>query len=54
MNSTFIGSSNNYPFLLSFIPAEIKSITQRNTLKIVATDSVYNKSEVKTDFDLKD
>ncbi len=50
INNTFIGSSTNSPFLFTFIPAEIRSISENNTLKIVATDSVYNKTESETSF----
>lgn len=50
INGSFIGSTSNSPFLFSFTPAEIKSISQNNTLKIIATDSVYNKSEKEVNF----
>ena len=52
INGTYAGSSNNYPFLFSFMPSEIKSIGPRNTLKVTATDSVFNKSEMETNFNV--
>ena len=50
INNMYVGSSNSSPFLLSFTPTEIKSIKGENTLKIVATDLVYNKGEAETVF----
>ena len=50
INSTYVGSANQTPFLFSFVPADINSIGSENTLKIVATDSVYNRSEVEMNF----
>ena len=55
INDTYIGSSNVSPFLFSFTPGEIKSINSgKNTLKIVTTDSVYNKSETSVDFNMSE
>jgi 1A family penicillin-binding protein len=45
INNNYIGSTKNYPFLFSFNPTEINSIYFENTLKIVATDYIYNKTE---------
>ena len=53
INSTYVGSSNSYPFLFSFTPNEIKSISTKNTLKVVATDSVFNKSEAEFTFNVQ-
>jgi 1A family penicillin-binding protein len=53
INSLYIGSSDKTPFLFSFNPGEIKSIQDRNTLKVVATDSVYNRGEAETTFLLR-
>ena len=51
LNGTYVGASDNTPFLFSFTPAETKSVVSgENTLKIVATDIVYNRSEVETTF----
>jgi 1A family penicillin-binding protein len=54
LNSTYIGSSATYPFLFSFTPADIKSISTTNTLKVLATDSVYNRSETEVSFSVTD
>ncbi len=50
INNNYIGSSSVYPFLFSFTPKEIDSIQKINTLKVVATDSVFNKGEVTEEF----
>jgi 1A family penicillin-binding protein len=50
INSNYIGSSGVYPFLFSFTPKEINSIQNKNILKIIATDSVFNKGEVTEEF----
>lgn len=53
INNTFIGSTKNTPFLFSFIPAEVQSISAgENTLKIVATDSIFNKGEATVTFNV--
>lgn len=54
LNSTYIGSSSISPFLFSFTPSEISSASSRNTLKAVATDLVYNRSEYETTFNISD
>ncbi len=45
VNNNYIGYSSVAPFLFSFTPSDINSINSQNTLKIVATDSIYNKSQ---------
>jgi membrane peptidoglycan carboxypeptidase len=50
INSTYIGSAANPPFLFSFVPRETYSISQQNTLKIVATDSIFNKGQAEVNF----
>ncbi len=54
INSTYVGSSNTSPFLFSFVPAEINSISTDNTLKIVATDSIFNRSEAEVKFNISE
>jgi len=55
LNNTYLGSSSISPFLFSFTPSESKSIKSgTNTLKVVATDSVFNKSEASVDFIVND
>ncbi|MFC1721103.1 penicillin-binding protein [Patescibacteria group bacterium] len=50
INGVFVGSSNRAPFSFSFIPNEILSIKNENKLRVIATDSVYNKVESITNF----
>ncbi len=53
INGTYAGSSNTTPFLFSFTPSEIRSVTAgKNTLKVITTDSVYNRSETSVDFNI--
>jgi 1A family penicillin-binding protein len=51
INNTYIGTTNIFPYLFSFIPSEISSINVgRNNLKVIITDSVFNKTEEETTF----
>jgi 1A family penicillin-binding protein len=52
INGTYNGSSNSEPFIFSFTPGEIKSISSLNTLRVVATDSVFNKSSLDINFNI--
>jgi 1A family penicillin-binding protein len=52
INDTYIGSSSQDPFLFSFTPSEINNISGKNTLKVVATDAIFNKSETKIEFNV--
>lgn len=53
INDTYTGSATNLPFLFTFTPNEIRSVhSGKNTLKIIATDSVFNRSEIFIDFNL--
>jgi len=55
INNTYLGSSSISPFLYSFTPAEIRGVIGgKNTLKVVATDSVYNKGEIITEFNVSE
>ena len=47
LNDELVGTSDNYPFTLNFIPSSTNSfVIGTNELKIVVFDSVYNKTEV--------
>ncbi|MFA7252392.1 MAG: PBP1A family penicillin-binding protein [Candidatus Paceibacterota bacterium] len=51
INENYLGSSSLAPFLFSFMPNEISAVSRgKNTLKIVATDSAYNRSEEEIEF----
>lgn len=53
INGNYIGSSATVPFLFSFTPAEINFVTAgENTLKIIATDLVYNKGEAEVSLNI--
>lgn len=54
INNTYIGSTSLFPFLFSFTPSEISSINQNNIIKIIATDSVYNRSEAEVKFNVSE
>lgn len=45
INDTLVGSSHASPALISFTPKTVPGIQNTNTLRVVAYDSVYNKSE---------
>lgn len=50
LNGSYIGSSEKSPFAFSFIPSEAGSLVNKNTLKIVGTDIVYNRGEAELSF----
>ncbi len=52
VNGVFIGSSTRAPFSFSFSPTHISSISTHNTLKVVATDAVFNKGEATSEFNV--
>lgn len=45
VNGGYIGTVNTAPFTFTFIPGDITSITQDNTLRVLATDSAFNRIE---------
>ena len=49
INNTFLGTYNPAT-LFSFIPSELEDLQANNELRIVAHDSVYNTSEIKSTF----
>ncbi len=52
INGVYVGSSNQEPFLFSFTPNQLENIRPENTLKVIGTDSVYNKDETETTFSI--
>jgi len=52
INGDFAGSVNKYPWNFSFLPSSIESIRATNELKVVAYDSVLNRGETKTSFNI--
>ena len=47
-NDELVGTSISSPFSISFIPSSTNSISSdgNNNIKIVVSDSVYNKGEI--------
>ena len=43
VNDVFVGSSKQTPFSISFVPSEMDNIKEKNMLKIIGYDSVFNK-----------
>jgi len=54
INNTYVGTSSVSPFLFSFIPAEMKFLSLKNTLKVITTDLVYNRSETEIVFNVSE
>ncbi|MEI6478964.1 MAG: PBP1A family penicillin-binding protein, partial [bacterium] len=53
LNDSYIGSSNNYPYSISFIPEGVGAVTGENTLKVVGTDPNGNTGESSVVFTIK-
>ena len=49
LNDNYIGSSSNYPFSFSFIPDNLANVNEKNELRAVAYDTVYNSNSVTSD-----
>jgi len=50
LNGSFIGSSNRYPFGLSFVLSDFPTSTGENTLRVVVYDAVLNRGEASLTF----
>lgn len=50
INDVYVGSVKKEPFVFSFIPDDVVGIKEINTLKVMATDSVFNKSSATQGF----
>ncbi len=46
-------ATTQYPFTFSFVPSELENLQGDNELKVVAYDSIYNKSETSVTFKVK-
>lgn len=54
LNDEFVGTSNTYPFTLSFVPSSTNSfVVGNNELKVVFYDNIYNKGESTTTIKLR-
>lgn len=54
LNDNYIGSSDKYPYLFSFTPAQISGLKNKNTLKVIATDAIYNRGESEITLKIED
>ncbi|MBU0611899.1 PBP1A family penicillin-binding protein [Patescibacteria group bacterium] len=52
VNNVYLGTSN-YPFNFSFIPSDLDNLLAKNELKIIAYDSVYNRAEITSFFEVQ-
>jgi len=46
LNNYFAGSSSNGVTIFSFTPTDVGGVSGENTLRIVISDTVYNKQEI--------
>ena len=53
INGTFIGSSEKYPFSITFLPYIIKNISDKNTITAIIYDSVFNRGNTKSTLNIK-
>ena len=53
VNGVFIGTSTNSPFTLSFMPSDLGIIKNQNQITVVGYDTVFNKGEAQTVFNIK-
>ena len=52
INDIFIGSSKKAPFSFSFVPSNLDNIKNKNRLKIIGYDNVFNRGEVEVTFNV--
>jgi 1A family penicillin-binding protein len=52
INDIFIGSSKKAPFSFSFVPGGLDNIKDKNRLKIIGYDNVFNRGEVEVTFNV--
>lgn len=50
INDSFVGKSSLFPFSFSFFADESSYVQEKNILRVVATDSVYNRNEAEVVF----
>ncbi len=53
VNDVFIERIESGPFTFRFTPKDISGIKERNTVRIVAVDSVFNQTEARGEFSVK-
>ena len=52
LNSIYLGDSVQKPFSITFVPNNIDNISSKNTLRVVVYDSVQNKTESSSSFNV--
>lgn len=52
LNDSFVGSTKQAPYEVSFVPKDIPNLDDRNELRVVVYDSVRNKSEETIEFEV--
>ena len=50
VNNIYLGSVKNSPFEFSFTPLDIENINTQNEVRVIAYDSVFNRSEATSEF----
>jgi len=53
INGMFMGSSTNSPFTLSFMPSDLNIIKNQNQITVIGYDTIFNKGETQTVFNIK-
>jgi membrane peptidoglycan carboxypeptidase len=53
VNNTLIGTANQEPFSLSFVPETTQNISTTNTLKVIVSDQYENKGEATVQFTVR-
>lgn len=53
LNGKYVLTSENNPLNISFVPADVSTLSSVNTLSVTVYDSVYNKTQVSTDFSIQ-
>lgn len=52
LNDGYIGSAYTNPYTISFVPSQSSNLRQKNTIKAVGFDGLYNKNEASVDFNI--
>ncbi len=53
LNGSYIGTSDNYPYSISFIPSGVGAVIGENTLRVVVTDTKGNTGETSSKIIIK-
>ncbi len=50
INDVFIETRESQPFTFRFVPSEISGIKERNQIRVMVSDSVFNSNEIRSEF----